>query len=110
MLRDGDDADAFLAAMLLNGHGDPLAVALLDHLRARHVADAAAAGELIAAFAGADGPPAPETLGHMLRGFFTGCRQAIDFEQLAILTLAGHRLTRNTRALLADALMQRVTA
>lgn len=110
VMHGEDDADAFLAAMLLSGHDDPLTRTLLDHIHARHAADAAAARELIVTLAGADAPPAPETLGHMLRGFFTGCRRAIDFEQLTILALAGHRLTPDARALLADALAQRAAA
>lgn len=101
------DECAFLRAMLLHGRDDALASALLDHIRRRHAADTAAAQELIAALRcdePADHIPSAETLGHMLRGFFTGCRRAIDFEQLTILTLAAQRLTPDARALLVDAL------
>lgn len=105
--RNEHDEFAFLQAMLLHGRDDALASALLDHIRRRHAADTAAAQELIAALR-CDGPadhiPLAETLGHMLRGFFTGCRRAIDFEQLTILTLAARRLTPDARALLVDAL------
>lgn len=98
---------AFLRTMLLHGRDDALALVLLDHISQRYAADIAAAQELIAALR-CDGPaehiPSAETLGHMLRGFFTGCRRAIDFEQLTILTLAAERLTPDARALLVDAL------
>lgn len=103
---DGD----YLAAMLLNGHEDPLAWTLLDHVRHRHMADGAAARDLIEAFDGADAAMGPEALGHMLRCFFTGCRRAVDFEQLTIIALAGHRLTREARALLVEALADNVAA
>jgi hypothetical protein len=96
--------------MLLNGHEDPLAWTLLDHVRHRHMADGAAARDLIEAFDGADAAMGPEALGHMLRCFFTGCRRAVDFEQLAIIALAGHRLTREARALLVEALADNVAA
>ncbi|CAM3124082.1 MULTISPECIES: hypothetical protein [Sphingomonas] len=101
----GERADGdYLEAMLSSGHSDPLTGTLLDHVRHRHMADAAAARELVAAFGEADAFDAPETLGHMLRSFFTGCRRAVDFEQLTIIALAGHRLTPEARAILADAL------
>ena len=32
-------------------------------------------------------------LGYILRGFFTHCLRSIDFEQLAVLAMAGHRMT-----------------
>jgi len=105
--RDERDEIALLRAMLLHGPVQPLARSLIDHIRRRHASDAAAAQELTAALqptAARDPVPSAETLGHMLRGFFTGCRRAIDFEQLTILTLAGHRLTPDARALLVEAL------
>lgn len=103
---DGD----YLQAMLVNGHEGPLARTLIDHIRHRRMADGAAARELMAAFDEADAFAAPETLGHMLRSFFTGCRRAIDFEQLTIIALAGHRLTPEARALMEDALADGVVA
>ncbi len=107
LVTRGERTDgAYLEAMLSNGHDDPLIDTLLDHVRHRHEADAAAARELVAAFAEADAFAAPETLGHMLRSFFTGCRRAVDFEQLVIIALAGHRLTPEARGLLVDALAE----
>ncbi|WP_237237725.1 hypothetical protein [Sphingomonas melonis] len=107
----GAQADGvYLEAMLSNGRADPLTDTLLDHVRHRHEADAAAAREMVAAFDEADAFAAPETLGHMLRSFFTGCRRAVDFEQLAIIALAGHRLTPEARGLLVDALAESLAA
>ncbi|PZO79821.1 MAG: hypothetical protein DI632_03995 [Sphingomonas hengshuiensis] len=110
VVRGEEAEDAFLATMLLNGRDDPLAQTLLGHVRWRHAADGAAARELIAAFVEADVRVAPETLGHMLRGFFAGCRHAVAFEQLTIVALAGHRLTADAGALLADALAESAAA
>lgn len=105
LVTRGESADgAYLTAMLSGGRDEPLADTLLDHIRHRHRTDAAAARELVAAFAEPEAFDAPETLGHMLRSFFTGCRRAVDFEQLTIVTLAGHRLTPEARGLLVDAL------
>ncbi|WP_343526981.1 hypothetical protein [Sphingomonas sp.] len=107
----GERADGdYLRAMLLNGRDDALAWILLDHVRHRHMADGAAARELIAAFEEGHAFSAPETLGHMLRCFFSSCRRAVDFEQLTIIALAGHRLTAEARALLVDALADGVAA
>ena len=99
-----------LMTLLSRGPSDPLKQALLDHLRVQDLEDAATARELIDALTPAtasDHAISPETLGYMLRGIFTGCRRAIDFEQLAILTLAGHRMTPAARMLLVDALSLR---
>lgn len=101
----------YLRSMLVNDSGDALTTALLEHVAARHAADAAAAEELDwalqSAVPGGDGVP-PAVLGYMLRCFFDGCRRAIDFEQMTILTVAGHRLTTEARAVLVDALAERV--
>lgn len=105
--REGDES-ALLDAMLLHGHHDPLAETLLRHVRQRHATDSEAACELVAALAEGDDRPCSETLGYMLRGFFNGCRRTIDFEQVTILALAGHRLTQDARALLAGALAARL--
>ena len=111
LVTKGERADGdYLAAMLLNGHEDPLAWTLIDHVRHRHMADGAAARELIAALDEGDAFATPETLGYMLRSFFTGCRRAVDFEGLTIIALAGHRLTPEARALLVDALADGVAA
>lgn len=100
----------YLASMLANGRGDPLSQTLLDHVRYRYRSDMAAARELIAVFDEADAFSAPETLGHILRSFFTGCRRAIDFEHVTIIGLAGHRLTPDARALLIAALADSLAA
>ncbi len=93
-----------LRVMLSSGREDALGRTLLDHVQYRQLADVAAARELVAAFDEGNAFATPETLGHMLRSFFTGCRRAVDFEQLTIIALAGHRLTPEARSLLIDAL------
>lgn len=107
-IRDEGDELPFLDAMLRHGT-DPLTDALLDHIRMRHWADVAMAQELVAALRpeAPDSRPAADALGYLLRGFFSGCRRGIDFEQLAIVALAGHRLTPEARAVLVDALAAR---
>ncbi|MGE7204098.1 hypothetical protein ACQKJZ_00295 [Sphingomonas sp. NPDC019816] len=90
---------------LRHGDRDPLGTILRDHVRDRHMADAAAAREVIAAF-DVEADTASETLGYILRGFFAACRGGVEFEQLAVLALAGHRLTPDARAVLTDALAQ----
>lgn len=100
----GGEGQGAIRAMLSSGRDEGLRRTLLDHIRYRQLTDVSAARELIAAFDEGDAFHAPETLGHMLRCFFTGCRRAVDFEQLAIIALAGHRLTPDARAMLADAL------
>ena len=63
LVMRGEQADGvYLEAMLSNGRADLLTATLLDHVRHRHEADAAAARELVAAFAEADAFAAPETL------------------------------------------------
>lgn len=99
-----------LRAMLSNGRDDTLGRTLLDHVQYRQFADVAAARELIAAFDEGDAFAAPETLGHMLRSFFTGCRRAVDFEQLTVIALAGHRLTPEARSLLVETLADSLLA
>jgi hypothetical protein len=46
----------------------------------------------------------------MLRCFFQSCRQAMAFEELAILDLARDRLTAPARALLVASLTRRCAA
>jgi len=102
-----DREDRLLAAMFARDLPDPLCHALLDHIHTRHVACTVLAQDLIAALdATAPGHRSicPEALGYMLRCFFDGCRAAMAFEELAILALAGTRLTRDARALLAHRL------
>lgn len=79
--------------------------ALLDYLHARHVACSVHAQDILTALrpGRADScPVCAETLGFMLRCFFDDCRSTMVVEKLAILTLAGHRLTRDARALLVE--------
>lgn len=101
--RGEADVSAWLEAMLLDG-GDHLASTVLDHIRQQHVADAAAARELQAALGEGGWSGSPDALGYMLRGFFTACRRAVDFERLTIIALARHRLTPDAHALLVAAL------
>jgi len=102
-----DREDRLLAAMFADEVRDPLCRALLDHIHARHVACTVLAQDLIASLnATAPGHRTicAEALGYMLRCFFDGCRAAMAFEELAILALAGTRLTREARALLTHRL------
>ncbi|MFD1787536.1 hypothetical protein ACFSC3_08125 [Sphingomonas floccifaciens] len=97
----------FLEAMLVDGHDDPLAAALLDQVRIRCVDDAAKAADVIRALRAplrTRRPLHADALGYLLRGFIEDCRRAIGFEQLTILAVAGHRLTPDARALLIDCL------
>ncbi|MDH7640433.1 hypothetical protein [Sphingomonas oryzagri] len=55
-------------------------------------------------------PTTANTLGYMLRCFFQSCRQAMAFEELAILDLAGDRLTAPARVLLVASLTRRCAA
>lgn len=101
---------AYLAMMFARDRDDPLASALLRHVGTRHATDAARADELIATLAPDAGDAArvsPDALGYMLRCFFEGCRRAMDFEELVILTLGARRLTPEARAQLTDSLAAR---
>ncbi|MGF7151084.1 hypothetical protein FHS96_004745 [Sphingomonas zeicaulis] len=106
LARDGNDALVRLEALLPSG-GDGLAQGLIERIRARHAADAATADELVAALLPADQPDVlvPEALGYAIRCFVTGCRATIEFELLAIVALARHRLTPQARALLTECLL-----
>ncbi|RDE04972.1 hypothetical protein [Sphingomonas aracearum] len=108
IVRDARDELSYLDAMLRR-QGDPLADVLLEHVRMRRSADVAGVQELVAALQPKEGETrlAPDALGYLLRGFFSDCRRAIDYEQLAILALAGHRLTPEAREMLIDAIAER---
>ena len=85
----------------------PLTNALLDHIGARYAVDSANAQDLIAALdpASEEASRFPaEVLGYMLRCFFDGCRLAMDFTELAILTLGEKRLTPDAKVLLTTSL------
>ena len=109
VIQTETDDWSFWGAMQVHGRDDTLVSTVLDHIRARRASDVASAREVIAALdAGAD--IAPDMLGYILRGFFTHCLRSIDFEQLAVLAMAGHRMTPDARALLTDALAEGVAA
>jgi hypothetical protein len=110
-LRDfverSETADEALLTTMFGRDRDELAQSLLSQVRAWHANDAAHAHDLIAAL----DPKAAdherfsvEALAYMLRCFFDGCRRAMDFEKLTILTLGGNRLTPDARALLVGGL------
>lgn len=83
----------------------PLCHTLIDLVAARHSACLAQAEDIVAALQPESGAPlCAEAFGYMLRGFFEGCRQAMAFEELALLTLAGDRLTPVARAMLTHRL------
>ncbi len=87
---------------------DRLARMVLERIRRDHLEHAASAEEAIAAL----DPEArerlcAEALGYLLRGVFTAWRRAIDYEQLAILALAGARMTGEAREQLAGAIAGR---
>ena len=108
--RHEAEEDSFLLTMFARDSRDPLTSALLDHVHARHAADAAHAHDLIVALEARDENGAVacgETLGYMLRCFFDGCRRAMDFEELTILTLGHARLTSEARAVLVGGLCSR---
>lgn len=102
-----ESEDRLLAAMFAREMADPLCHALIDQIHARHAACTVLAQDLIAtmiADAAGQRTICSEALGYMLRCFFEGCRAAMAFKELAILTLADTRLTRGARALLAGRL------
>lgn len=106
--RGGQDGDDPIDAMLMRRPGNPLTDALLDHVRYRRAADAAHAADLIEALSSTTANTvAADTLGYMLRCCFDGCRRAMDFAELTILTLASHRLTPEARDILVSGLCRR---
>lgn len=111
--RDAYGSGLLLEAIFNREPQQPLTAAVLAHIRARHAVDAANAQDLIAAL---DPSPdeqyrlLPETLGYMLRGVFDGWRRAMDFTELAILTLGDRRLTAQARELLIASLERNVPA
>lgn len=78
---------------------------VIDQIRSAHLLDRIHAQDLAAALSDEREQPVPaETLAYMLRCFFDGCRRAMAFEKVALLMLAGQRLTPTARALLIDSL------
>lgn len=100
------EESAVIGALFAQDLDDPLAAALVGRMRARHLTDSVHVDDILAALSGASTPCA-EAFGYMLRGFFEGCRLAMDFTELAILTLGAGRLSRNARAMLANSLCER---
>ncbi|PZU10715.1 hemerythrin domain-containing protein [Sphingomonas sp.] len=108
--RHNDAEDRLMEGLFRREARDPLARSVLDHIRGRHIACTVLGQDLVAALApdpDAPVPTEPEALGYMLRCFFEGCRDAIAFEELAILALGGLRLTADARALLVDRIARR---
>lgn len=103
-LGSGDGGGGGMDAIAGATPDDRLPAALLGHIRRRHMADVAAARELVAAFGEMPAFDAPDTLGRLLRTFSTSRRKTIDFEQLTVRALAGHHLTPDARNVLIDRL------
>jgi hypothetical protein len=102
------DETAVIDALFARHVGDPLTAVVVGRVRARHESDAIQADDILAALSGVSAPCA-EALGYMLRSFFDGCRQAMDFTQLAILTLCAGRLTHGARDMLVRSLCKHGT-
>jgi hypothetical protein len=100
------DETAVIDALFARAVGDPLTAAVIRRVRARHISDAIQADDILAALSGFSTPCA-EAFGYMLRSFFDGARQAMDFTQLAILTLGAGRLTQGARDMLVRGLGER---
>ncbi|TPG54040.1 hemerythrin domain-containing protein [Sphingomonas glacialis] len=83
----------------------PLCHTLIGQITAGHSACLAQSEDIVAALQPDAGATlCPEAFGYMLRCFFQGCRQAMAFEELALLALAGDRLTPAARAVLTQRL------
>ncbi len=106
VVRHSRDETAVIDALFAGHLDDPLTATIVGRIRARHLCNAIQADDIAAALSGASTPCA-EAFGHMLRGFFDGCRQAMDFTELAVLTLGGTRLTPDARAALIGGLCGR---
>lgn len=91
--------------LFAGSRAQPLCGAVIDHISAGHSACLAQAEDIVAALLPESGAPlCAEAFGHLLRCFFQGCRQAMAFEELALLALGGDRLTPAARALLTQRL------
>jgi hypothetical protein len=97
------DETSVIDTLFARDLGDPLTASVMRRVRARHVSDTIQADDILAALSGISTPCA-EAFGFMLRSFFDGARQAMDFTQLAILTLGAGRLTRGARDMFVHAL------
>lgn len=81
----------------------------------RHIRDCQAScivqgQDLVAALSSETPAPCTEMLGYMLRSFFQTCRQAMAFEELAILHMGARRLTSDATALMCSSLGARCGA
>lgn len=88
---------AFLERMFA---GEDLAFGggLLTRILLDQIADGVHAEDVIEALrVDALDPESVDMLGYMLRCLFDSCRRALDFEELALLSLAGPRLSRDAR-------------
>lgn len=81
--------------------------ALLREIESRRAACLVQGQDIAIALVPGDMPATANTFGYMLRCFFQSCRQAMAFEELAILHLAGERLTADARRLLIGSLARR---
>lgn len=103
LFRHIEHEGQLLDAMFAQDMADPICHTLLDHIATRHAACATQAHDLIGALvpdASGQRSLCAEAFGYTLRSVFEGCRAAMAFEELAILTLADKRLTPAARELL----------
>lgn len=107
LLPHVEQEEHLLSAMFAHDMAEPLCHTLIDQIGTRHGACVIQAHDLIGALAPAAAgrrPLCAEAFGYTLRSFFEGCRAAMAFEELAILTLADKRLTPAARRLLTERL------
>jgi hypothetical protein len=98
---------AFARHILAPAGGGPAAPAILRQIEKRRAACVVQGQDLAAMIAPEAMPASADMLGYMLRCFFEACRQAMVFEELAILHLARRRLTGDARTLLIRSLTLR---
>lgn len=86
---------------------DPMRAAALDRMRKNMASHVVEAQDIVLALQTDDSLISAETLGYMLRSFFEGCRKAMAFEELAVLSFARERLTQDARDLLEESIPRR---
>ena len=106
LLASHDASEQALLTALFERDHRPIARAVLQRIRDQHLADSVHAQDLVSALAPEpdDRMVSTDALGYMLRCFFDGCRRAMRFEELALLVLAGDRLTPDALALVGRSL------
>jgi hypothetical protein len=109
--RHRQDEQALLARLFPDRDATAADRHLLGVIHGQHAQDEIHAQDLSLALEATgpdntDPPLGAETLGYMLRCFFDGFRRALDFEELAMLTMGGRRLPAALAAILAHALGQ----